>query len=104
MPKVRFIEADGRVIEVGVDIGCSVMEAARRADIPSIAAECGGACSCATCHVYVVPEWRARVGQPDPLEADMLETVDNLTEDSRLSCQIVMTAELDGLECRVPAA
>ncbi|MDX8356409.1 2Fe-2S iron-sulfur cluster-binding protein [Sphingopyxis terrae] len=104
MPKVKFIEADGHVLEVDVDVGCSVMEAARQADIPSISADCGGACSCATCHVYVAPAWRARIGEPNALEADMLETVDNPGEGSRLSCQIVVTQELDGIECLVPAS
>ena len=103
MPKVKFIEADGRVVEVDVSVGLSVMEAARQADIASISADCGGACSCATCHVYVLPEWWARVGKPGVLEADMLETVDNLEEGSRLSCQIILTEELDGIECGVPA-
>lgn len=104
MPKVKFIEASGQVIEVGADVGFSVMEAARQADVPGISADCGGACSCATCHVYVSPAWRARAGEPGVLEADMLETVDNLAEGSRLSCQILLTEELDGIECVVPAS
>lgn len=104
MPRVKFVDSDGRVFETEAAVGCSVMEAARDADVPGIAADCGGACSCATCHVYVAAEWRDRVGPPNSLEADMLDAVSNLTEYSRLSCQIALTEELDGLECEVAAA
>ncbi len=70
---------------------------------PGIEAECGGACSCGTCHVYVDPEWLAAVGPPGELEAGMLECLDKVTEASRLSCQIQISERLDGLVVRVPA-
>lgn len=104
MPKVSFVESDGRVWEAEAEVGRSVMEAARLANVPGIPADCGGACSCATCHVYISPEWQERVGTPNVLEADMLEAVDHPTDRSRLSCQITLTADLDGLVCEVPAA
>ena len=70
--------------------------------IPGIEAECGGACACATCHVHVDGAWRAVVGEPSPMEEDMLDFGYDVQADSRLSCQIKVTAELEGLVVRTP--
>jgi ferredoxin, 2Fe-2S len=81
--------------------GWTVMEALRDAGLP-IAAECGGACACATCHVHVDEAWRAVVGEPSPMEEDMLDFGYDVRPNSRLSCQIKVTAELEGLVVRTP--
>src|SRR5690606_29762535 len=104
MPKVTYIDHDGTVYEVEAEIGASVMETAIDNDVPGIVAECGGACSCATCHVYVDPAWGPRLPPPEPQEEGMLECALERREESRLSCQIRVTAELDGLVVRVPEA
>jgi 2Fe-2S ferredoxin len=79
------------------------MQAATRNGVAGIDAECGGACACATCHVYVDPAWRGRVGEPEGTEADMLEfAVDVIEGRSRLSCQIAITEALDGLVITIP--
>jgi len=78
------------------------MEAAKLALVPGIEAECGGACACATCHVYVEEEWREKTGEPSPMEEDMLDFAFDVREESRLSCQIKVTEDLDGLVVRVP--
>jgi len=79
-----------------------VMEAAVKNNVRGIAAECGGACACATCHVYVDDAWRAATGQPETMEEDMLDFAFDVREASRLSCQIKVTEALDGLVVRVP--
>jgi 2Fe-2S ferredoxin len=78
------------------------MEAAKQNLIPGIEAECGGACACATCHVYVEDAWREKVGAPAEMEEDMLDFAFDVRDESRLSCQIKVTAELDGLVVQVP--
>jgi len=78
------------------------MEAARKELVPGIEAECGGACSCATCHVYVEETWREKVGPPSQMEEDMLDFAFDVRESSRLSCQIKVSEELDGLVVSVP--
>ncbi len=103
MTKIVFLSADGATrTQVEADNGSSVMEAAVRNGIPGIDAECGGACACATCHVYVDEEWTAIVGAPDPMEEDMLDFASDVRPNSRLSCQIRVTDELDGLVVQVP--
>jgi 2Fe-2S ferredoxin len=102
MPKVTFIQPDGAASEVAAVSGDSVMETAIDNDINGIIAECGGACSCATCHVYVAEEWLGRLPTPDPLEDGMLDCVLDRQPNSRLSCQIRLSDELDGLTVRVP--
>ena len=87
---------------VEADTGSTVMEAAIRNNIPGIEAECGGACACATCHVYVAEEWRAKVGEPTAMEEDMLDFGYDVRPNSRLSCQIKVTPELDGLVVTTP--
>ncbi len=81
----------------------TVMEAAKSADVPGIEAECGGSCACATCHVYIDADWRDKTGSAENMEEDMLDFAFDVREESRLSCQIRVTDELDGLIVRVPA-
>jgi ferredoxin, 2Fe-2S len=103
MPKIRFIGIDGETAEVDAVEGASVMMAARDAGIRGIEAECGGALSCGTCHVYVAQPYQAMLPQASAEEQDMLEFVAAQREaGSRLSCQISMTADLDGLTVRIP--
>ena len=102
MAKITFIDPSGSSRTVDAETGSTVMEAAIRNDIPGIEAECGGACACATCHVYVEEAWREKVGPPSPMEEDMLDFGFDVKENSRLSCQIKVTDELDGLVVRVP--
>ena len=104
MPKVTFIEHDGTEHASEASDGCSVMEAAVRNGVPGIEADCGGACACATCHVYVDPAWVEATGTPVEMEADMLEFAIEPQPTSRLSCQIRITEALDGLVVRVPAS
>ena len=102
MPKVFFEQPDGRIDEVDARSGESLMEAAVDNDIRGIVAECGGACSCATCHVYVDPDWAGRLPPPDPLEDGMLDCVIDRQPTSRLSCQIRVDDSLEGMKVRVP--
>jgi 2Fe-2S ferredoxin len=81
--------------------GWTIMEMLRDAGLP-VAAECGGACACATCHVYIDEAWRAKVGEPSPMEEDMLDFGYDVRPNSRLSCQIKVSDELDGLVVRTP--
>ena len=102
MVKITYIDSDGTARTVDGDVGATVMETAIRNDVPGIVAECGGACACATCHVHVSEEWKARVGDPSPMEEDMLDFAFDVRPTSRLSCQIRVTPELDGLVLHVP--
>lgn len=102
MAKITYVEFNGTPHEVEVPSGLSVMEGAIDNNVPGIEAECGGACSCATCHVYVDPAWVAATGTADRLEQDMLECAMDLQETSRLSCQIEVSDDLDGLVVRMP--
>jgi 2Fe-2S ferredoxin len=103
MPKITFIQPDGESQTVTADVGLTVMEAAKMNDIAGVEAECGGACACATCHVYVDEAWRAATGKPAEMEEDMLDFAFDVREGSRLCCQIKVTPSLDGLIVRVPA-
>jgi ferredoxin, 2Fe-2S len=102
MAKITFILPDGRAQTVEGEAGMTVMETAKKHLVDGIEAECGGACACATCHVYVDDQWRERVGPPAEMEEDMLDFAFDVRESSRLSCQIKVTPELDGLVVRVP--
>src|ERR1700728_833 len=102
MPKVKYVEVNGTVHEADLPTGLTVMEGARRDEIPGIDADCGGACSCATCHVYVDEAWVERVGAPGANEKDMLELAVDVRPNSRLSCQIQVRPELDGLIVHLP--
>lgn len=102
MTRVTYIEPDGTVREIDAEPGTTVMEAAVDNSVEGIVAECGGACSCATCHVYVDPEWADKLPPPDPQEDGMLDCVLDRQPNSRLSCQIQLNEDLDGLKVRVP--
>ena len=102
MPKITFIDATGVSRSVDAEVGATVMEAAIKNGIPGVEAECGGACACATCHVYVDEEWREKTGEPSPMEEDMLDFGFDVRPNSRLSCQIKVTDELDGLVVSTP--
>ena len=103
MPTIHYIHPDGHRTTVDAKAGTSVMEAAIRHNVRGIDAECGGSCSCATCHVYVDPAFFARLPAADEMESELLEGVAAPREStSRLSCQIAMTAELEGLTVRIP--
>jgi 2Fe-2S ferredoxin len=102
MAKITYIEWNGTEHIIDVASGLSVMEGAIDNSVPGIEAECGGACSCATCHVYVDPDWVGKTGSPEHLEKDMLECAMDLQDNSRLSCQIEVSDELDGLVVRMP--
>lgn len=97
MPRINFVTLDGEQMQVSCEIGSSLMEAAVMSDVPGIDADCGGGCSCATCHVYIDAQWRERVGPANDLEKDMLDFQPSHQANSRLSCQISVTEELDGL-------
>jgi 2Fe-2S ferredoxin len=102
MPKVTYIESRGEQHVVDVKPGLSLMEGAVQNGVPGIPATCGGACACATCHIYIDEAWRSRVGARNELEESMLEMADDVLPNSRLACQISMTDELDGLVVRIP--
>ena len=101
MPSVIYVQPDGTKQEIEVPVGYSVMEGATMNDVPGIEAECGGACSCATCHAYVDPAWAARLPAMEDLEDAMLDSANERRETSRLTCQISVTEELDGLTVTV---
>ena len=103
MPNITFIDAHGESRTVEAEIGSTVMETAIRNAVPGIEAECGGACACATCHVYVDDAWTAAVGHAEPMEEDMLDFAFDVRPNSRLSCQIRIRDDLDGLVVRTPA-
>ncbi|HEX7776690.1 MAG TPA: 2Fe-2S iron-sulfur cluster-binding protein [Parvibaculum sp.] len=103
MAKVKYIEFGGTEHVVDVPNGLSVMEGAVRYTIPGIDGDCGGACACATCHVYVDETWAAKLPPMEELERDMLDFAFDVKETSRLSCQIKVDDTLDGLVVRTPA-
>ena len=102
MAKITYIDPTGTARAIDAEIGSTVMETAIKNDVPGIEAECGGACACATCHVYVDDAWREKVGGSSPMEEDMLDFGYDVKPSSRLSCQIKVTDELDGLVVRTP--
>ena len=102
MAKITYIEHDGTEHVVDVKNGLTVMEGAVKNNSPGIDADCGGACACATCHVYVEPEWLERLGPQSDLEQSMLDFAEDVRPASRLACQIKITGELDGLVVRLP--
>ena len=102
MTKINFVDHSGETRTVDVENGATVMEAAIRNAVPGIEAECGGACACATCHVYIDDAWTEKVGKPTPMEEDMLDFAYDVRPNSRLSCQIKVSDELEGLVVTVP--
>jgi 2Fe-2S ferredoxin len=103
MPSITFIDSKGTSRLVEAEVGSTVMETAIRNKVPEIVAECGGACACATCHVYVDEAFMPIVGKPQAMEEDMLDFAYDVKPNSRLSCQIKVTAALDGLTIVTPA-
>ena len=98
MPKIIYHDLQGVRHEVKVDVGTTVMEGAIDNNIEGIVAECGGACACATCHSYIADEWLPRLPEMDDMEDAMLDSALDRRENSRLTCQIEVTDEMDGLE------
>lgn len=102
MPIINFVTHDGNQFEADVEVGKTVMEGAVDNMIDGILAECGGACSCATCHCYVEKKWLEFTGSPGDMESEMLEIVPEPKDNSRLSCQMVVTEEMDGMTVHLP--
>jgi ferredoxin, 2Fe-2S len=102
MAKITYIEHSGKRYDVDAEPGFTVMETAIRNGVPGITAECGGACACATCHVYIDDAWVDKTGNPSEMEEDMLDFAFDVRSTSRLSCQIKVRPELDGLVVHVP--
>ncbi|HVU19105.1 MAG TPA: 2Fe-2S iron-sulfur cluster-binding protein [Rhizomicrobium sp.] len=102
MPKIKYIEHNGKEHDVDVPEGWTVMEGAVKNLIPGIDADCGGACACATCHVYVDQAFMDKMPPKSDMEETMLDFAQELEPNSRLSCQIKVTPELDGLTVRTP--
>jgi 2Fe-2S ferredoxin len=103
MAKITFIDSGGTARTVDGEIGSTVMETAIKNGVPEIEAECGGACACSTCHLYIDEAWREKVGEASPMETDMLDFAFEVKPNSRLSCQIKVTDELDGLVVTTPS-
>jgi 2Fe-2S ferredoxin len=102
MTKITFIDAAGTSRTVEAENGSTVMETALKNSVPGIEAECGGACACATCHVYVEDSWFEKLPKAEQMEEDMLDFAFDVRPTSRLSCQIKVKAELDGLTVTTP--
>ena len=102
MPRITYIEHNGTEHTVEVAVGLTVMEGAVNNNVPGIEADCGGACACSTCHAYVAPDWVEKLPAREDMEQDMLDFAYEPNERSRLTCQIQVTAELDGLVVRMP--
>ncbi len=102
MPKITYIAHDGTTTEVDAVVGSTVMQTAVDNAIEGIVAECGGACSCATCHCYIEGEMQEIVGGPNPIEQEVLQFAIDPQDNSRLGCQIDITEEMDGLIVRLP--
>ena len=103
MPKITYIDFKGNEKTIDVDNGLSVMEGAIQNNIPGIDADCGGGMACATCHVYVKEEWFNKIDKPEDGEVDMIDMAFEPKKNSRLSCQIIVTDELDGLVVTTPS-
>ena len=102
MAKITYITHDNQSFEIEAENGTTVMENAIKNSVPGIDAECGGACACATCHVYVDDAWREAVGSAEAMEEDMLDFAWEVQPGSRLSCQVQVSDALDGLIVRIP--
>jgi len=98
MPRIIYQQASGERREVEVPVGHTIMEGALDNNVPGILAECGGACACATCHAYISEDWLGRLKAMDDMEDAMLDTAEERQPNSRLTCQIEVTEDLDGLE------
>jgi 2Fe-2S ferredoxin len=102
MAKITYKDFQGNSKSINVDNGLSVMEGAIQNEIPGIDADCGGAMACATCHVYVKEEWFNKIPKAEDAEVDMIDMAFEPKKNSRLSCQIIVSDELDGLEVTTP--
>ncbi len=102
MPKITYIEHDGKTHTIEVASGLSVMEGAVQNNIPGIDADCGGSMACATCHVYVKDEWFNKLPKKEDGEEDMLDMAFEPKKNSRLSCQLMVSDQLDGLVVNLP--
>jgi ferredoxin, 2Fe-2S len=102
MTKVIFIDHDGNNYQINANQGDSLMEAAISNNVPGIDADCGGLCACGTCHVFVELNWLSKVGERSEMEDSMLEYTENVKSNSRLSCQITISEELEGLTIKLP--
>ena len=102
MPKITYIENGGKEHKIDVPNGLTVMEGAVQNDIPGIDADCGGSMACATCHVYVEDKWFDKIPKAEDAEIDMIDMAFEPKKNSRLSCQIIVNEELDGLEVTTP--
>ena len=102
MPKITYIDNQGSSKTIEVEKGLSVMEGAIQNDIPGIDADCGGSMACATCHVYVEEKWLDKIPKPEDGEVDMIDMAFEPKKNSRLSCQITVVNELDGLTVTTP--
>jgi 2Fe-2S ferredoxin len=103
VPTIVYIEANGTEHEVDVPVGTSVMQGAVNHLGPGIEGDCGGLCACGTCHVYVPEEWQTLCGKVDELEQGMLEFAFDVNDSSRLSCQIQVTEDMEGMRIQMPA-
>ena len=103
MPKITYIEHNGKSHTIDVSNGLSVMEGAVQNNIPGIDADCGGGMACATCHVYVKEEWLDKLPTKEDGEEDMLDMAFEPKKNSRLSCQLVVSDEIDGLIVNIPS-
>ena len=103
MPKITYIEHNGKSHQIEVANGLTVMEGAIQNNIPGIDADCGGSCACATCHVYVDEKWFIKLPKKDSAEEEMLDMAFEPKKFSRLSCQLTVTNELDGLVVKMPS-
>ncbi|AUF96851.1 2Fe-2S ferredoxin [Pseudomonas sp. 02C 26] len=103
MVKITFVQPDGSSVHVDAKVGGTVMEAAVNNMVKGIDADCGGACACATCHVYISDEWKEKLQAAEVMESDMLEYAFEPDASSRLSCQLRITSEMEGLVIRVPS-
>lgn len=102
MVRITFIEANGCAHSVDVEPGLSLMEAAKNNSVPGILADCGGNCACGTCRIYVDEAWRSRLGDASEMEAATIEAQEEAVPGKRLSCQVPVTADLDGLVVHMP--
>ncbi|MHA1530014.1 MAG: 2Fe-2S iron-sulfur cluster-binding protein [Alphaproteobacteria bacterium] len=102
MPRITYIEHNGTEHTVEVAVGLTVMEGAVNNNVPGIDADCGGACACSTCHAYVNPDWVEKLPAREDMEEDMLDFAYQPNERSRLTCQIQVTPEMDGLVLQIP--
>ena len=103
MPKITYQDKNGNSKTVEVETGLTVMEGAIQNDIPGIDADCGGSMACATCHVYVEENWLDKLPKAEDAEIDMIDMAYEPKKNSRLSCQIIINDELDGLKVNIPS-